>query len=219
MGSLLAKEHVLLVGVQHVSGMWVLRGMLMGAYVAALRIEAHEVGRCGSLKQALQDAQQLAVGFPNGGAAAAKARRKGSAEASVVEWARGMEQELVASGWLWVVQANGTRGLGKPQHQFVAGGDFPTALPDAARERLEDVRRELREVREELAMLTPTYHGVPPSVRQWADGPGAVLLSSGGISGASRSPPVGGPMLNTMDLSLYLPLAVDPLHCMSGGAA
>ena len=27
MGSMLAKEHVLLVGVQHVSGMWVLRGM------------------------------------------------------------------------------------------------------------------------------------------------------------------------------------------------
>ena len=77
MGSLLAKEHVLLVGVQHVSGMWVLRGMRMGAYVAALRIVAREVGRCGSLKQALQDAQQLAVGFLNGGPAAAKARRKG----------------------------------------------------------------------------------------------------------------------------------------------
>ena len=108
MGSLLAKEHVLLVGVQHVSGMWVLRGMRMGAYVAALRIVAREVGRCGSLKQALQDAQQLAAGFRNGGPAAAKARQKGSAEASVVEWARGMEQELVASGWLWAVQANGT---------------------------------------------------------------------------------------------------------------
>ena len=105
-------------------------------------------------------------GFRMGGGAAAKARRKDLAEASVVEWARGMEQDLVALGWLWAVQANGTRSLGIPQHQFVAGGDFPTALPDAARERLEDVRRELREVREELAMLTPTYHGMPPLVRQ-----------------------------------------------------
>ena len=217
MGSLLPKEHVLLVGVQHMSGMWVLRGMRMGAYVTALKVEAHEVGRCGSLKQALQDAQQLAAGFRDGGAAAAKARRKGSAEASVVEWARGMEQEIVASGWLWAVQANGTRGLGLPQHQFVAGGDFPTALPVAARRRLEEVRRELRGVREELEMLAPTDHGVPPSVRQWAGGPGAVLLSSGNTSGASL--PVGGPMLNTRDLSLYPPLAVDPLRCMSGGAA
>ena len=77
MGSLLAKEHVLLVGVQHVSGMWVLRGMRMGAYVAALRIEAHEVGRCGSLKQALQDAQQLAVGFPNGGGRRSQGQAEG----------------------------------------------------------------------------------------------------------------------------------------------
>ena len=149
----------------------------MGAYVAALRVEAHEVVRCGSLKQALQDAQQLAVGFPDGGGTAAKARRIGSAEASVVEWARGMEQELVASGWLWVVQADGTRGLGMPQHQFVAGGDFAPVLPEAARARLEDVRRELLEVGEELAMLTPTYHGMPLSAQQWADGSEAVLLS------------------------------------------
>ena len=53
--------------------------------------------------------------------------------------------------------------------------------------------RELREVGEELAMLTPTYHGMPFSAQQWADGSEAVLLSSGGISGAS--PPAVGPML------------------------
>ena len=37
MGSLLANEHVLLVGVQHVTGMWVLRGMRMKAYTTNTR--------------------------------------------------------------------------------------------------------------------------------------------------------------------------------------
>ena len=131
MGSLLAKELLLplLVGVQHVSGMWVLRGMRMGAYLSAIKVEATEVVRFGGLKEALQDAQQLAVGSPADCLTAVRLRQKGSTVASVVEWAREMEHALVTSGWLWVVQSDGTVGLGMPQHQFVAGGDLVTSPP------------------------------------------------------------------------------------------
>lgn len=69
----------------------------------------------------------------------------------------------------------------------------------------------------ELAMLTPTHHGMPLSVQQWAGGLEAVLLSGGGGSGAS--PPAVGPMLSVMDLSLYPPLMVAPLQCTPGGDA
>ena len=62
LGSLLAYEHVLLVGVQHVTGMRVLRGMGMRAYFSALKIDPADATRFGGLEGALQDAQQLAVG-------------------------------------------------------------------------------------------------------------------------------------------------------------
>ena len=222
MVSLLAREHVLLVGVQHVSGMWVLRGMRMGAYFSALKVEATEVAKFGSMKEALQDAQQLAVGSPASCLAAVKYRRRGSTEASVVEWAREMEHARVASGWLWAVQSDGTVGLGMPQHQFVAGGDFAPALSDAAKARLEDVRQELREVGAELEMLTPAHRGViavyrsvPLSAQQSAGGSEAVLLT-GGV-GSDASPPAVGPMLRTMDLSLYPPVVVAPSQPLPGG--
>ena len=80
MGSLLPKEHVLLVAVQHVNGTWVLRGMRMGAYFSAIRVEATDAAKYGSVKAALLDAQQLAVGIPAGSVALAKPRRRGATE-------------------------------------------------------------------------------------------------------------------------------------------
>ena len=59
MGSLLQNEHVLLVAVQHVTGMWVVRGMRMKAYFAAVKIEAADAVKYGSLMAALNDAQHL----------------------------------------------------------------------------------------------------------------------------------------------------------------
>ena len=64
MGSLLQYEHVLLVAVQHVTGMWVVRGMRMKAYFAAVKIEAADALKYGSLMAAHNDAQHLVVGSP-----------------------------------------------------------------------------------------------------------------------------------------------------------
>ena len=76
LGSLLPTEHVLLVAVQHVTGMWVIRGMRMKAYFAAIKVEAADAVKFGSLGAALTDAQHLAVGSPVGCIAVAKPRRK-----------------------------------------------------------------------------------------------------------------------------------------------
>ena len=55
LGSLLPTEHVLLVAVQHVTGMWVIRGMRMKAYFAATKVEAADAAKFGSLGAALTD--------------------------------------------------------------------------------------------------------------------------------------------------------------------
>ena len=49
-GRLLANEHVLLVGVQHVTGMWVLRGMRMKAYFSALKVDSTDAMKFGGLE-------------------------------------------------------------------------------------------------------------------------------------------------------------------------
>ena len=53
LGSLLPTEHVLLVAVQHVTGMWVLSVMRMKAYCAAIKVEAADAAKFGSLGAAL----------------------------------------------------------------------------------------------------------------------------------------------------------------------
>ena len=61
MGKLLANAHVLLVGVQHVTGMWVPRGMRMKAYLSAIKIESADAMNFGGVECALQDAQHIAA--------------------------------------------------------------------------------------------------------------------------------------------------------------
>ena len=80
LGSLLPTEHVLLVAVQHVTGMWVIRGMRMKAYFAATKVEAADAVKFGSPGAALTDAQHLAVGSPVGCIAVAKPKRRTAAE-------------------------------------------------------------------------------------------------------------------------------------------
>ena len=186
------------------------------AYVTALKTEALEVARCGGLKQALQDAQQLAVGSAAGDFAVVKRRRKGSTEALVVEWAREMERELASSGWLWEAKSDGTVGLGLPQNQFVSGGVFATVLPDAAQDRLEDVRRELGGAGNGPIRLATAHRGVPISTRPPVGVPEAVMLSGGG--GPGVSPAAVGPTMEATDLSLYPPLELDPSRCPLGGS-
>ena len=53
------------------------------------------------------------------------------------------------------VRGDGTDGIGMPQQQFIAGGDFATALSAMAAAKLLDVRRELREVDRETTLITP----------------------------------------------------------------
>ena len=126
LGSLLPTEHVLLVAVQHVTGMWVIRGMRMKAYFAATKVEAADAVKFGSLGAALTDAQHLAVGSPVGCIAVAKPKRRTPAETTIIKWAKEMKQKYMATGRLWAVQSNGTSGIGMPQQQFVMGGvQFP----------------------------------------------------------------------------------------------
>ena len=90
MGRLLANEHVLLVGVQHVTGMWVLRGMRMRTYFSAIKVETADAMKYGGLECALQDAQQLAVAcvlpLPPAGCLA----RRDQAQAESVERRHGL---------------------------------------------------------------------------------------------------------------------------------
>ena len=41
--------------------------------------------------------------------------------------------KLMSTGKLWALAADGTVGLGMPQLQFVGGGDFASALSEAAK--------------------------------------------------------------------------------------
>ena len=97
--TLLKEEHVLLVAVQHVTGMWVIRGMRMKAYFAAVKLEKSDAANFGSIGNALTDAQQLAVSSPAGCVAVAKPRRKSAQETTVSEWARKMEQGYIVHGF------------------------------------------------------------------------------------------------------------------------
>ena len=93
MGKLLKDEHVLLVGVQHVTGMWVLRGMRMKSYFAALRVKAADAAKFNGIEADLQDAQQLAIMSPAGCLAISRPGRKSRTEITVSEWAKEMEQQ------------------------------------------------------------------------------------------------------------------------------
>ena len=208
LGSLLPTEHVLLVAVQHVTGMWVIRGMRMKAYFAATKAEAADAAKFGSLGAALTDAQHLAVGSPVGCIAVAKPKRKTAVETTIFLWAREMEQRYMATGKLWVMQANGTRGIGMPQQQYVMGGDFATALSTVAAAKLVEVRRELREVGEEIALVTPVNRNVPLAAQQLIRESGAAVLL-GGSSTDATSPAVL-PLLRTMGFSPFMPGAGAP---------
>ena len=61
MGKLLKDEHVLLVGVQHVTGMWVLRGMRMKSYFTALRVEAADAAKFNGIEAALLSSSLLCL--------------------------------------------------------------------------------------------------------------------------------------------------------------
>ena len=113
----------------------------------------------------------------------------------------------MASGKLWVLRADGAVGLGMPQLQFVAGGDFSSALSEAAKAKLAEVRRELREVGDEIALITP-HRNVPLSAQQPICESGAALLI-GGVSSDASSPEVM-PLLRTMGFSPFAPGAVAP---------
>ena len=63
-----------------------------------------------------------------------------------------------------MLRADGTVGLDMPQLQFVAGGDCSSALSEAAKAKLAEVRRELREVGDEIALITP-HRNVPLSAQ------------------------------------------------------
>ena len=117
----------------------------------------------------------------------------------------------MASGKLWALRADGTVGVGMPQQhqQFVAGGDFSSALLEAAKAKLAEVRRELREVGDEIALITP-HRNVPLSAQQpiRESVSGAALLI-GGVRSDASSPEVM-PLLRTMGFSPFAPGAVAP---------
>ena len=113
----------------------------------------------------------------------------------------------MASGKLWAVQADGTEGLGMPQLQFVAGGDFSSALSEVAKAKLAEVGQKLREVGEEIALITP-LRNVPLSAQQPVRESGAALLI-GGVSSDASSPEVM-PLLRAMSGSQSIPVKQTP---------
>ena len=209
-GSLLPYEHVLLVAVQRVDGLWVLRGMRIGAYFSAMRVENEDAVKHGSAKQAVLDAQQMVGDMPSGNVATAKPRRIGSTETTVAEWVRGVERRYLAMGYLWSSRGDGTEGLGMPQLQFVVGGDFATADALAVRGEgsIAEVRLELRDVGDELALLSPAGHDSPPLEQQPADGASLALLDAG--AGPEMSPIAAMPMLRLEGTSPSLPALGAP---------
>ena len=209
-GSLLHEEHVLLVAVQRVDGVWVLRGMRIGAYFSAMMVEAADVAKYGSAKLAVLNAQQMAVGMPSENVATAKPRRIGPAEATVAEWVRGMERRYLTTGYMWSSQGDGTEGLGMPQLQFVVGGDFTTAdaLAVWVEGRITDVRLELRDVGDELALLSPVGHDSPPVEQRPAGGASLALLDAG--AGPEVLPIAAVPMRRLEDTSPSRPTLLAP---------
>ena len=130
------------------------------------------------------------------------------------EWAREMEQQLMSSGKLWAAAADGTVGLGMHQLQFVVGGNFTSALSEAATTKLAEVRRELREVGAEIALTTPSQRNVPLSAQRPIGEASAARLI-GGVSADASSPAVM-PMLRTMGFSPFQQGA-PPKPPVSGG--
>jgi hypothetical protein len=98
---------------------------------------------------------------------------------------------------LWEVRGDGGVGIGMPQQQFIAGGDFATALSVMAADKLREVRRELREVDREITLVTPDSRNVPLSAQQGARESGAVRL----LGASSAESPVVPPLLRTMGFS------------------
>ena len=96
-----------------------------------------------------------------------------------------------------------------PQQQFVAGGDFSSALSELAKAKLADVRQELREVGKEIALITPSRN-VPLSEQQAVRESGAAVFI-GGASADASSPEVM-PLLRTMGFSPFVPGAAPPPH-------
>ena len=188
MSKLLANAHVLLVGVQHVTGMWVLRGMQMKAYFSALKVEAASAHKFGGIANAMQDALQLAVASP---VPVGKPKRRGATETTVQEWAREVELRLMSTGSLWTAAVDGTVGLGLRTAPVCYGGrlhgwlDFATASSEAATAKLAEVRRELLEVGAEIASTTPVQRNVPLSAQQPIRESGAAKLIAGASSDAS----------------------------------
>ena len=103
--------------VQRVDGLWVLRGMRIGAYFSAIKVEAADAVKYGSVNAAVLDAQQMTVGIPDGNVATAKPRWVGATETTVAEWVRGVERRYLAMGSMWASRGDGTEGLGMPQLQ------------------------------------------------------------------------------------------------------
>ena len=204
--SLLKDEHVLLIAVQHVTGMWVIRGMRMIGVLCGAQDRKSDAVKYGSEGNALADAQQLAVGSPAGCLVAPKARRKSKNETTVSDWAREMEQRLMASGKLWAVRGDGTMGIGMPQQQFIAGGDFATALSEVAAARLLEVRQELRQVDREITLITPTNRNVSLTAQQHIRESGAAAL----LGNSSDQSPAVMPLLRTMGFSPYVQGAGAP---------
>ena len=115
MGKLLDSEHVLLIGVQHVTGMWVLRALRMRQYFLALKVEQADAERCNAMENALKDAQQLAVDSPSECLAVHKASRKSATGVTVAEWAREIGKWsssscVMASRKLWAKSMGGWHG-------------------------------------------------------------------------------------------------------------
>ena len=136
-----------------------------------------------------------------------KPRRKSPAESTVAEWAKEMEQKYMTTGKLWAMRGDGTRGIGMPQQQYVSGGDFATALSTVAAAKLVEVRRELRQVGEEIAMVTPIQRNTPLSVQQRVSESGAAVLLGGSAAGATSAVL---PLLRTMGFSPFMPGANAP---------
>ena len=56
------------------------------------------------------------------------------------------------------------------------GGDFASALSEAATAKLAEVRRELREIGAEIALITPVHRNVPLSAQQPIRESGVAML-------------------------------------------
>ena len=157
-------------------------------------------------------------GVPSGNVATAKPRRVGSTETTVAEWVRGVERRYLATSYLWSGREDGTEGLGMPQLQFVVGGDFATAdtLAVGGEGRIAEVRLELREVGDELALLSPVGGDAPPLGQQPTEEASLALPEAGADPEVLLVEAV--PMLRPEGTSPEpLPLMAPPQSPGSGG--